>query len=308
MAYADREDLNYLGQLFMIGANQTPFLNAIGGLSGGRTAASFIFPVAQPWALNSASQPAITEAASTAEGTPTTYTRGQDTNTVQIFKYDYSVSFAKQSTTGEISGIALAGQTQPVTDELAFQEMGAMRQMAVDVEYSFLRGVYQAASNASTAAKTRGLKSAISTNAVAASAAALTKAMIQELLREMATNGAVFNNMALLCNAYQKQALTDLYGYAPEDRNIGGVAVKQIETDFCMLAPMWAPYMPTDEIYIVEMSVCAPVFCPYEGQIIANIPTAITAAKKGGFMYSQIGLDYGPEEYHGKITGLADGT
>ena len=35
MAYTDREDLNYLGQLYLVGANQTPFLNAIGGLSGG---------------------------------------------------------------------------------------------------------------------------------------------------------------------------------------------------------------------------------------------------------------------------------
>lgn len=305
MAYTDREDLNYLGQLFMVGANQTPFLNAIGGLSGGKKTNSFIFPVAQPWALNSASQPAITEAASVVAGTPTTYTRGQDTNTVQIFKYDYAVSFAKQSTFGEISGVAIAGQQQPVTNEFDFQRMAAMRQMAVDVEYTFLQGAYQAGSSAATAAKTRGLKNAINTNAVAGGSALLTKAMIQELLREMAANGAIFQNMAILCNAYQKQVLTDLFGYAPEDRNIGGVNVKQIETDFCMLAPMWAPYMPTDEIYIVDMSVCAPVFCLYEGQLIADVPTAVTAASKGGFMYSQIGLDYGPEEYHGKITGLS---
>jgi len=305
MAYTDREDLNYLGQLFMIGANQTPFLNAIGGLSGGRTAQSFLFPVAQPWALNSASQPAITEAASAAAAAATTYTRGQDTNTVQIFKYDYAVSFAKQSTTGEIAGIAINGD-QPVKDELAFQRMAQMRQMAVDVEYSFLQGTYQAATNASTAAKTRGLIAAISANAVAGGSAYLTKAMIQELLREMAANGAIFQNMAILCNAYQKQGLTDLYGYAPEDRNIGGVNVKQIETDFCMLAPMWAPYMPTTSVVIAEMSACAPVFCPYEGQIIADVPTAVTAAQKGGFIYSQIGLDYGPEEYHGKITDLLD--
>jgi hypothetical protein len=34
-------------------------------------------------------------------------------------------------------------------------------------------------------------------------------------------------------------------------------------------------------------------------------PTAITNAARGGFFYTQFGFDYGPEEYHGSITGLA---
>jgi len=55
---------NYVGELFLIGANQTPFLNMIGGLSGGKQYAAFDFPTAQPWALNSASQPDIDECGS----------------------------------------------------------------------------------------------------------------------------------------------------------------------------------------------------------------------------------------------------
>jgi len=35
MAYTDREDLNYLGQLYQIGANETRFLIMIGGLQQG---------------------------------------------------------------------------------------------------------------------------------------------------------------------------------------------------------------------------------------------------------------------------------
>jgi len=44
---------NYTGELFLIGANQTPFLNMIGGLQGGnvRTTGSFEFSLASPWAL-----------------------------------------------------------------------------------------------------------------------------------------------------------------------------------------------------------------------------------------------------------------
>lgn len=307
MAYTDREDLNYLGQLYLIGANQTPFLNAMGGLQqGAKTANSFLFPIAQPWALRAADQATAvkSEATSVTDVTEITYTRAQDYNTVQIMKYPYGSSFAKLSTFGEIGGISVNG-TQPVRDENAFQKAAAMRQMAIDVEFAFLQGTYVAPATAATVGKTRGLKKAIATNTVAAGAAKLTRAHIQELLKEMATNGAQFQNMLLMANAYNIQVLTDLYGYAPDDRTIGGVAVKTILTDFAQLGVAYAPQMPTDEIYIVDMSVCSPVFVPVEGRIIVDEPVAITTAKRGGFLYTQIGLDYGPEEYHGSITGLA---
>jgi hypothetical protein len=304
MAYTDREDLNYLGMLYKIGANQTPFLNAIGGLNGGKTTNSFPFPVAQPWSLTSASQPAITEAASVSSNTATTYTRAQDINTVQIFQYTVEVSHAKQSTWAEVSGISMVGD-QPVKNEFEFQKAAALRQMAVDVDYSFLQGAYQAAADASTAAKTKGLKNAISTNTVAGGSAALTKTMIDTLLQTMAGNGSVFSNPVAVCNAFQKTKFSEIYGYAPEDRNIGGVNIKQVETDFAILGIMYDPHMPTDEIYIVDMAVCSPVFCPYEGSLVTYEDLAQVAASKKGQWYAQIGLDFGPEEYHGSITGLA---
>lgn len=304
MAYTDREDLNYLGMLYEIGANQTPFLNMIGGLGGGKTSKSFLFPCAQPYSIGSASQPAITEAASVSSNTATTVTRAQDTNTAQIFQYTVEVSHAKQSTTGEFSGIQVLGE-QPVTDELDFQAQAQLRKMAIDVEYSFLQGSYQAATDATTAAKMRGLKNAISTNAVAAGSVKLTKAMTDSLFATMAATGSPFQNVVLIANAFQKQQISDIYGYAPEDRNVGGVNIKQIEMDFGMVGVVFDPHMPTDEIYAVEMSVCSPVFVPVDGQVMVYEPLAQVAASKKAQWYAQIGLDYGPEEYHGKITGLA---
>lgn len=308
MAYTDREDLNYLGQLYLIGANQTPFLNMIGGVSGGgKTTPSFNFPIAQPWTLRAADQSTAvkSEATSITDVTAITYTRGQDYNTCQIMKYPYEVSFAKQSTFGEISDLAIAGATQPVRDERAFQKAAALKQMAIDMEYTGLNGSYVPQSDSSTVAKTRGIIEATTTNAVAGGTAALTKAMIDQLLRTMAANGSEFSNMVAFCGGFQKQAISNLYGYAPEDRNVGGVNIKQLETDFCMLGIVWTPLMPAGTILIADMSKISPVFCPYKGQVIADIETAITTAKEGGFLYTQFGLDYGPEEMHGKITGLA---
>lgn len=304
MAYTDREDLNYLGQLYEIGANQTPFLNMIGGLNGGKTSRSFLFPVAQPYSIGSASQPAITEAASVSSNTATTVTRGQDTNTVQIFQYTVEVSHAKQSTTGEFGGIQVLGN-QPVGDELDFQAQAQFRKMAIDLEYSMINGSYQAATDATTAAKMRGLINAISTNTTAAAGATLSKALMDGMFAKMAASGAPFENVVVFCNAFQKQKLSDAYGYAPDDRNVGGVNIKQIETDFGMVGVMYDPHVATDDVIAVELSVCSPVFVPVNGQLITYEMLAQTAASKKAQWYAQIGLDYGPEEYHGSLTGLA---
>jgi hypothetical protein len=315
MATTTSDTLNYRGELFLIGQNQTPFLRAISGRAA--RSASFVFPMAQPWALNSASQPAITEDASIIAGTPTTYTRSEDTNTAQIMKYDAAVSFKKQSQYGLMSGIN-TNAANPVIDELSFQKAAALRQMAIDAEYSFLQGAYQAAANSATAAKTRGIIAGTTTNAVAASSATLSESLIKTLLRTMVGSGSPMANPVIMVNAFQKQKLSEIFGYAPEDRNVGGLNIKQIETDFGMLGVVYAPFMPTNALQIAELSVCRPIFVPVsfsqnngimidnvEGVDVLWVDTGITAASKGGFYYSQLGLDYGPEEYHGKITGLA---
>lgn len=304
MAYTDRNDLNYLGILYEIGANQTPFLSAIGGLNKGGITKSFTFPLAQPYSLASASQPAITEAVSVASNTATTITRAQDYNTVQIFQETVEVSHAKQSTAGDFSGIQIVGE-QPVTDELSFQKNAQLRQIAIDVDYSFLQGTYQLAANSTTAAKTRGLVNAITTNTVAGGSATLTKAMVDSAVKAMADTGSPMQNVVAIANSFQKQQLTNIYAYAPDDRNVGGVNIKQIETDFAMMGVMYDPHMPTDEVFFVEMSVCKPMFCKYDGQIMVYEILAQVAASKKAQWYSQIGIDYGPEEYHGAITGLA---
>lgn len=310
MAVADMWSApNYVGELFLVGATQTPFLNMMGGLNGGKQYAAFEFPTAQPWSLSSASQPAITETASLAAPTATTISRSLATNTVQIFHEAVTVSYAKQSTTSVITADATTGKAMnganPVMDELDFQITGHLRQIALNAEYSFINGAYQKATAANVAAKTRGILAACSVSAIAAGGAALSKALFNALLREMAANGAVFVNMVLLCNALQKQAITDLYGYAPADRRVGGVSVDTLLTDFAQVGVVWAPQMPTDSIVLVDMSVVAPVFCPVPGKgLIFYEALSKSGAAESGQIYGQVGLDHGPSAYHGKITGL----
>jgi len=304
---------NYTGELYLIGANQTPFLNMIGGLQGEaiKVVADFQFPLAQPWALESAAQPAVTETTSLTAPDPWTYVRSQDVNTVQIFHRAVTISYAKQSVIGQVTADAttklvdITGM-QPVQNERDFQIAAHMRQIAVNTEYTFLNGAYQKATNAGVAAKCRGIITAATTNTVAAGSAALTKGLIDQLLRTMAANGSEFINPVIFCNAFQKQKLSDIYGYAPMDRNVGGYNINQIETDFAVLGVVWAPHVPTSTLLIADLSVCSPVFLPVpEKGVLFYEELSKTGAAEKGQIYGQIGLDYGPEEYHGTITGLA---
>lgn len=304
---------NYTGELFLIGANQTPFLNMIGGLQGGaiRTVGDFEFPLAQPWSLENAAQPAVTETASLTAPTPWTYVRDQDINTVQIFHRAVTVSYAKQSVVGQVTADATTGLVdingmQPVQNERDFQISAHMRQIAVNVDYTFLNGQYQKAINAGTAAKSRGIITACATNTVAAAGADLSKPLVDQLLREMASNGAEFVQPVMFVNAFQKQALSDIYGYAPQDRNVGGYNINQIETDFAILGIVWAPNVPASSLLIADLSVCSPVFLPVpEKGVLFYEELSKTGAAETGQIYGQVGLDYGPEEYHGTITGLS---
>jgi len=304
---------NYTGELYLIGANQTPFLNMIGGLQGGgiRTVADFQFPLAQPWALEAAAQPAVTETASLTAPDPWTYVRDQDVNTVQIFHRAVTVSYAKQSVVGQVVADATTklvdiNGIQPVQNEKDFQISAHMRQIAVNVDYTFLNGQYAQATSAVVAAKSRGIITASLSNTVAAGGADLSKPLMDTLLRAMATNGAEFVNVVILCNAFQKQKLSDIYGYAPQDRNVGGYNINQIETDFAILGVVWAPNVPVGTLLIADLSVCAPVFLPVpEKGVLFYEELSKTGAAEKGQVYGQIGLDYGPEEYHGTITGLS---
>lgn len=296
---------NYVGELFLVGQNQTPFLNMIGGLSGGKQVNSWEFPLDQNYALESASQPAITETDSLTAPTAWTYVRAQEVNTCQIFQQAVSVSYAKQSDRGALSGLSILGQ-QPVGNEKDFQIQAALKQIAVNAEHTFLNGAYQKATDSGTAAKTRGIITACTVNTVDASAADFSKALLDALLKEMADNGASFNNMVLFANSFQVQAISDVYGYAPESATVGGVAIKKILTDFCELGVVYAPKVPAATILVANMDIIAPVFLPVPNKgYLFYEELARTGASEKGQIYGQIGLAYGYAGEHGTLTNLS---
>lgn len=308
MALTDRDTtFNYLGELFLVGNYKTPFMNAIGGIAGARSKKtnSMIFPVAQPYTLNSAAIPAYTETNLVSAATSITRARGIDVNTVMIFRDRVEVSDLRQAAWGELTTLAAVGD-QPVKDEFAFQKMAALKEMITDMELSFLTGTYAAATTNTTAAQTKGIITACTTNTVAAGTAAITKALIEETIREAAANGANFENMQLYANSWQINKINDIYGYAPEDRKTGGTAVNKIMTPFCEITVNYDPYMPTTKVLFADINYCYPVFMLNKGQAVRYDDLARTAGATAGEFISFAGIDYGPEEMHATLTGLTD--
>jgi hypothetical protein len=197
-----------------------------------------------------------------------------------------------------------------VSDEQAWQIAYNLQKMARDVEYTILNGAYQIATDAATANKTRGMLAVCDisgSTSVDASSAALDIDLMQELFRTMHSNGAKFENLVIWVNGFQKQALSAIYGYAPTDRNVGGVNIKQIETDFGNIGVAPAHrFMPADDLLVAEMSVIKPVTQPVPGK--GNFfyeELAKTGASENGQLYGQFGLAHGPAFVHGKIHSLA---
>jgi len=320
MALTDSDTLNYRGELFAIGAQQAPFLAAIAG--NAKRTSTFKFPVALPWSLNATVETIQSEDTAAAEGTAVTTTLTQASNVCQIMKYDVEATLKKQSTRGQFSGLNVDGFGAGLTD-LEFQKMVGLKQIALDADKSMLHGTFVDESTSATAVATRGIFSAITTNTVAAGSAALAKTMIEELVRKLVASGALWGSPAIVCNSFQLQKLSDIYGYAPQDRTFGGVAIDRI------LIPggpasgvrvLFDPNVTTSVLGIIDLALCAPVFCPVpismdevnesatyaqDGLDVAYYTKGTIAAKKGGFLYTQIGLDYGAEAMHGSITGLS---
>lgn len=303
---------NYAGELFTADATTTPLLSMIGGLTGGKKTTNFEFPTSVDYAFPAAAQPAITETASITAPTAVEIARGQIKNVTQIFQEKISLTYSKMSNSGRLSGINTAGSANPAADEKAWQIAQALKKIARDVEFTFINGSYQIATSAAVANKTRGLIEATSLSGgstIDATKAVLSKALLDQLFKTMAENGAYFDNMVLYANAKQKQAITNLYAtaynatMAPGTR--AGMAVSEIETDFGRVAIVYDRFVPTDAIVMADIAHIAPVFQEVPGKgILFEEPLAKTGASEDIQIYGEIGLDHGAPYLHGSITNL----
>jgi hypothetical protein len=302
---------NYHGELFTVSPVDTPFLSAIGGINGAKTVHSKTWEWQTIDRRSSSANNAALEGQAAPSGTARS--RANVSNITEIHHSAIEVSYSKLAATGQYAGQNVSAEwDDAVIDEIQLQTQAELQSMGVDIEQSFLNGTLHVPADNTTARATQGILGAIATSVVAAGGA-VTTAMVDALLQDMYGAGAPLmqESTVFLGNAQTAQALSDVYAASSQlsaptrDRTVGGMAIKTITTLYGDFGVMMDRHMPAGVLALVDLAACYPVFTeiPQKGVLFVE-PLAKTGATEKYQLYGEIGLEYGPETYHGKITGI----
>lgn len=292
---------NFVGELFNLTPADTP-LKSLAGANGIRRVASKLFT----WQTTdnpSASQPQILEGA---DPTYEERDRSEVSNVVQIFEYGIEISYSKLAAIGQLADSAspILGD-QPVSNELEFQEALKLDRCSEDMELSFLNGTFTNPSDNMTGRRTRGVSTALTTNTVNASSTDLALSQIKDLIRQMHGSRARFIRPVFMGSALQIDRLNDIYGFAPDSRMVGGVNIQRVITPYGEFGVVINRHATASELLVLDLAFIKPVVMPIPGKgELFFEPKADTGAAVKAMLYGEWGIQYGPERFHGKITGL----
>ena len=302
--------LNYSGMLFNKGNTRTPLSSIIGRRAKTTNHVEFVTGVEYTGG-GSGSQPAISENASLTAPEATVVTREQKTNVTQIFQESVGISYAKQSNMGTLSGVNIANQQTNPINELDFQVARKIEKIQRDIEYTFINGVYNKATTDATVNKTRGLVTAITSNVTAMSSKPLGLWDIADMVKKIYGANAPSDGLVLWCDAVtlfqiNADAVQNGLTVVPAAREINGIALSSVVTPIGIVYLYLGECLPSGTALLLNLDVLAPVYqpVPKKGNFFLE-QLAKTGAGEKYQLFGQIGLDHGPEWYHGKFTGIA---
>lgn len=302
---------NYTGAVFFQGATfgKSPVTSAATARNGFRPVSSTQYPMSNALTGDAAAANTNTEDVSIASKTNTSYAAAQDTNYMQIYYEQYVLSYARAALNQQVSGVAATGEPLADIGALATQREAQLMQLMTSVEFSCLRGSSQAWTNAATAGATGGLITAVEAGSeTAAAGAELSKTLIKTETARMAAAGAEFMDVAVVGGAHQIQLLNDLYGFAEQSRNIGGVNLDTVLLPLVgRCSVMYDPILADDDLAFIDLAhlqVCIGNVPGKNNGIIVE-PVGRVAAGIEEQVYFLFGVDYHDIIYHGMISGLA---
>lgn len=302
--------LNYSGMLFNKGNVRTPLSSIIG--SRAKTTNHVEFVTGQEYSSGGdGSQPEISETASLTAPDASVITREQKTNVTQIFMESVGISYAKQSNMGTLSGINIENQQANPVNELDFQVAAKIQKVNRDIEYTFINGVFNKATSDATANKTRGLIPAITTNVTAMGNKPLGLWDIADMVKKIYGANAPTEGLCLWCDAItlfqiNADAVQNGLTVVPAAREVNGIALSSVITPIGVVYLYLGECLPAGTALLLNLDVIAPVYQPVPGK--GNFflePLAKVGAGEKYQLFGQIGLDHGPEWYHGKFTGIS---
>lgn len=302
--------LNYSGMLFNKGNTRTPLSAIIGGRA--KTTNHVEFVTGQEYtAGGDGSQPEISENASLTAPAASVVTREQKTNVTQIFQESVGISYAKQSNMGTLAGVNIANQQANPVNELDFQVAAKIQKINRDIEYTFINGVFNKATSDATANKTRGLIPAITTNVTAMGNKPLGLWDIADMVKKIYGANAPTDGLCLWCDAItlfqiNADAVQNGLTVIPAAREINGIALSSVVTPIGVVYLYLGECLPAGTALLLNLDVIAPVYQPVPGKgnfFLEQLAKAGAGEKYQ--LFGQIGLDHGPEWYHGKFTGIS---
>lgn len=302
--------LNYSGMLFNKGNTRTPLSAIIGGRA--KTTNHVEFVTGQEYtAGGDGSQPEISENASLTAPAASVVTREQKTNVTQIFQESVGISYAKQSNMGTLAGVNIANQQANPVNELDFQVAAKIQKINRDIEYTFINGVFNKATSDATANKTRGLIPAITTNVTAMGNKPLGLWDIADMVKKIYGANAPTDGLCLWCDAItlfqiNADAVQNGLTVIPAAREINGIALSSVVTPIGIVYLYLGECLPSGTALLLNLDVIAPVYQPVpgKGNFFLEQLAKVGAGEKYQ-LFGQIGLDHGPEWYHGKFTGIS---
>ena len=302
--------LNYSGMLFNKGNTRTPLSAIIGGRA--KTTNHVEFVTGQEYtAGGDGSQPEISENASLTAPDASVVTREQKTNVTQIFQESVGISYAKQSNMGTLAGVNIANQQANPVNELDFQVAAKIQKINRDIEYTFINGVYNKATSDATVNKTRGLIPAITTNVTAMGNKPLGPWDIADMVKKIYGANAPTDGLCLWCDAItlfqiNADAVQNGLTVIPAAREINGIALSSVVTPIGVVYLYLGECLPAGTALLLNLDVIAPVYQPVpgKGNFFLEQLAKVGAGEKYQ-LFGQIGLDHGPEWYHGKFTGIS---
>lgn len=299
---------NYVGELFAASPEDTPLLSAIGGLTGGESTGSTLTEW-QGYDLRDAdANRQRLEGAAAPDGA--SRARYRASNVLEIHQEAVEVSYTRQGTTKQRNTdgdpIVTIGSTQLPASELAWQLEQQFKQIARDVEKTFIVGEYANPEDNTAPRKTRGLLQAITTNVVTTDV--LDEDAVLDLFQAIYDNGGIQESetRTIIVGSTLKRLLSKIFikekGYEEQTREVGGVSLQTIQTDFGRANIMLDRYMPADQLVVSSLEELAPRFLeiPGRGHFFAE-PLAKTGGSDKVQIYGEIGLKYGNERKHGKL-------
>lgn len=302
--------LNYSGMLFNKGNTRTPLSAIIGGRA--KTTNHVEFVTGQEYtAGGDGSQPEISENASLTAPDASVVTREQKTNVTQIFQESVGISYAKQSNMGTLAGVNIANQQANPVNELDFQVAAKIQKINRDIEYTFINGVYNKATSDATVNKTRGLIPAITTNVTVMGDKPLGLWDIADMVKKIYGANAPTDGLCLWCDAItlfqiNADAVQNGLTVMPAAREINGIALSSVVTPIGIVYLYLGECLPAGTALLLNLDVIAPVYQPVpgKGNFFLEQLAKVGAGEKYQ-LFGQIGLDHGPEWYHGKFTGIS---